>query len=61
MKKILRNLSTPESRAWWESAERIAAMADSWPDSKRAGINVNPHRVSTGIHAGMSEDGQAHP
>lgn len=43
-KKIARNMSTAESRAFWESAERIAAEVDQWPDSKRAGINVTQFR-----------------
>ncbi len=39
MKKVIRNLSTEEGRRFWESAERIAAEANDWPASKRAGIN----------------------
>lgn len=35
-KKIVRNLSTPESRSWWARAKEVS----SWPDWKRAGINV---------------------
>lgn len=44
MKKIHRNLDTHEGRAFWASAERIAAHADGWPASRRAGINVSPTR-----------------
>ncbi len=45
MRKIIRNTATPEGRAFWESAKRIAAQADGWPDSRRAGINVSQFRV----------------
>jgi predicted Fe-S protein YdhL (DUF1289 family) len=38
--RILRNLSTPESRAFWEGCERAAEEVATWPDWKRAGINV---------------------
>jgi hypothetical protein len=39
MTKVYRNLSTPESRAFWELSPR-AKEVDSWPDWKKAGINV---------------------
>jgi hypothetical protein len=41
MKKILRNMATRESRAFWEAAERSAAVVETWPAWKRAGINVS--------------------
>ncbi len=44
MKKILRNMSTAESRNFWETAERSAAEVETWPAWKRAGINVAPVR-----------------
>lgn len=40
MKKILRNMSTEESRVFWKSAESTAAEVEQWPAWKRAGINV---------------------
>jgi hypothetical protein len=40
MKKIVRNLSTEESRKFWHHAEEAAAEICSWPDWKRAGINT---------------------
>ncbi len=40
MSRILRDLSTEQSRSFWESAERSAAEVESWPPWKRAGINV---------------------
>lgn len=43
-KKIVRNLATDEGKAFWASAEKIAAQAQGWPPSKRAGINVSPYR-----------------
>ncbi|HVJ92324.1 MAG TPA: hypothetical protein VM580_21135, partial [Labilithrix sp.] len=42
--KVTRNMSTPEARAFWESAERSAEEVASWPDWKRAGINVSSKR-----------------
>ncbi len=48
MKKIVRNLATDEGRAFWASAERIAAQANNWPASKLAGINVSPVRATSG-------------
>lgn len=48
-KKIHRNMSTPESRAFWESVEKSAAGVSSWPSWKKAGINIEgPH--SRGIN-----------
>jgi hypothetical protein len=44
VKKIVRNLSTPESRAFWEGIERTAAEVQTWPPWKRAGINVAQFR-----------------
>ncbi len=45
MKKIVRNLSTDEGKAFWASAQRIADQAQGWPPSKLAGINVSPVRA----------------
>jgi hypothetical protein len=39
MKKVLRNMSTPESREFWAGVERSAAVVRQWPSWKRAGIN----------------------
>lgn len=44
MSKIIRNLSTPEGRAFWKSVEKSAAEVLTWPDWKRAGINVSDLR-----------------
>lgn len=40
MKKIVRNLATQESRAFWTRAEQASVEVSGWPDWKRAGINV---------------------
>ena len=45
-KPIVRNTSTPDGRAFWDSAERIAQQTAGWPDSKLAGINVSPLRAN---------------
>jgi hypothetical protein len=37
---VKRNLDTPEAREFWASAEASAAEVESWPASKRAGINT---------------------
>ena len=42
--KILRNMDTPESRAFWEAADRVACEVQQWPAWKRAGINVSQQR-----------------
>jgi hypothetical protein len=44
MKKIVRNMSTPESRKFWEDAGKASAEVATWPDWKRAGINVSQLR-----------------
>lgn len=44
MKKIVRNMSTDESRAFWQTAERAAQEIENWPAWKRAGINVAQFR-----------------
>jgi hypothetical protein len=41
MSKLVRNLSSEESRRWWASAEKVAAEVETWPASRRAGINVS--------------------
>jgi uncharacterized small protein (TIGR04563 family) len=43
-KKIVRNVSTPESREFWRSAEESAREVATWPDWKRAGINASQLR-----------------
>ena len=37
-------MSTPKSREFWEGIEKAAAEPASWPDWKRAGINVSDVR-----------------
>lgn len=46
MKKIVRNMSTGESKVFWETAQRHASELDGWPDWKRAGINVAQTRTA---------------
>lgn len=55
-KKILRNLSSDEAREFWASAEKVAKQVDNWPDSRRAGINVDqPPSLKSG---GQAHNGQ---
>lgn len=42
-RKVGRDLSTPENRAFWEPVARSAEIAQ-WPAWKRAGINVSDRR-----------------
>lgn len=49
MARIARNLSTPESIAFWERAERSAAEVSEWPDWRRAGINVAQTRAEVRV------------
>lgn len=42
---IRRNMSTPANRAFWKDVEKVAAEVRSWPDWKRAGINVTDRRI----------------
>ncbi len=44
MKKIVRNLATPETRAFWETAQQAFAEVETWPSWRRAGINVSQLR-----------------
>jgi len=44
MKKIKRNTSTPESKEFWDQAEKTSQEVEIWPDWKRAGINVADQR-----------------
>lgn len=44
MKKIGRNMSTPESRAFWANSEANSAEVATWPAWKRAGVNVSQLR-----------------
>lgn len=39
---IKRDLSTPESRKFWDSCEAASKEVLTWPDWKRAGINTAP-------------------
>ena len=48
MTKILRNMSTEESRTFWETVENSAAEVEGWPAWKRAGINVAQVRDEAG-------------
>ena len=43
--RITRNLSTPETREFWQSAQDVSDIVSGWPDSKRAGINVSDRRT----------------
>ena len=44
MGKIYRNTSTPESKAFWESAKSAAKIVESWPDSKKGVLGIDvPH------------------
>lgn len=47
--KVERNMSTPESRAFWELPDHAREIA-TWPAWRRAGINVSvepePQRTS---------------
>jgi len=47
MKPLQRNMSTEQSRNFWETAERSAAEVEQWPAWKRAGINVSQVREET--------------
>jgi hypothetical protein len=40
-KKIIRNMDTPESRAFWKHAEENAVDLEDWPAWKKGGINVS--------------------
>jgi hypothetical protein len=42
--KIIRNMATEENRIFWKKAKEAAAIVRSWPDWKRAGINVSQLR-----------------
>jgi hypothetical protein len=46
--RVYRNMSTPESRAFWVSVDRVAKDVSTWPDWKRAGINVSDRRRRNG-------------
>jgi len=38
--KIIRDLSTEQSRKFWANSEETSKEVLSWPDWKRAGINT---------------------
>ncbi len=61
MKKILRNLSTERSKAFWESAVKVAAQVDEWPASKRAGINVSVVRTTSPKKPDVSAESGGQP
>lgn len=42
--KLIRNLSTEANRIFWKKAEEAALIVRSWPDWKRAGINISQFR-----------------
>src|SRR5262249_8199070 len=44
MKKIVRNMSTAESREFWDGIERSSIEVRQWPAWERAGINVSQFR-----------------
>jgi hypothetical protein len=37
-RKDYRNMSTPETRRFWEHAERCAAKVATWPEWKKGGV-----------------------
>jgi hypothetical protein len=43
-KKIGRNMSTAESRAYWETVEQSSREVSQWPAWKRAGVNASQVR-----------------
>jgi len=45
--KIIRNMSTPESRKFWEEVEKSAAETALWLAWKKAGIELNPYVYET--------------
>jgi len=52
MKKIVRNMSTSESRELWEGIERFSIEVHQWPAWKRAGINVGSRGRAASAAAG---------
>jgi hypothetical protein len=56
--KIIRNLSTKESKTFWSSAEVVAAQVQDWPASRRAGINVPDSNEATVEEPKVTEDEQ---
>jgi hypothetical protein len=45
--KLIRDKSTPERRAFWDSIKKTAEEIKDWPAWKRAGININPDNFRT--------------
>lgn len=39
-RKILRNTETEQGRKFWDAAKKASEEVNTWPDYKRAGINV---------------------
>lgn len=60
MKKIVRNMSTAESRSFWETAERAASEVQEWPMWKRAGINVAQVREEPTVPSDASQAERQH-
>lgn len=40
MSKIVRNMSTPESRAFWEQVDRAAREVEQWPEWQKGWIDI---------------------
>jgi hypothetical protein len=55
MKKIIRNLASDANKAFWKDAETVATEVRSWPDWKRAGINVSNVRTDVKAAAGEKD------
>ncbi len=43
-KRIMRDESTPEKKAFWDNAKKSAEGVRDWPDWKKAGVNVDQER-----------------
>ena len=55
MSKIVRNLSTTENREFWSVVKAASEEVKSWPDWKRAGINVATERSRISSDTSRSE------
>lgn len=45
--KLVRDLSTPENRAFWDGVKESAALVKDAPDWMKAGINLDPRVFET--------------
>jgi hypothetical protein len=45
--KLIRDLSTPESRAFWDAVKASAALVADAPEWMKAGINLDPRVFET--------------